>query len=212
MILALLMLFAFPQTPKESPKPVWAEDQNAALWNGVRAGTWVCPEGFVSYGNLAPPNTDPDSKINPPACREKTLPPPVAPPKQSPLQRGSLIPRVPDPEHLEQVQLDLTFTVATKHWFWTSHEPLLGRFEVAQKRSKEGWCSVYSGGCGGERDTNVNGVFKGALPIDATWRNPTVLMLVWKDKDNRPLDQITIEVPNDELQKGVKREITFTLH
>jgi hypothetical protein len=195
-ILAVLFLFAVPQQP---PSAKWVRDTippGIVTGDPQWIGHWECPQNYHASEHGDPPGF---GRERVPICLEG--PEPL---KESPIARSaSIYPHPPDPKHLLEIKFDLTFTIETKHWYGQSKEPLEGRIEFAQKRTKDGWYE------NNHRDTDVNGRIVSTVEIDPTWRNPTVLMLVWKGKDNRPVDSVTIEVPNDELLKGVKREITF---
>lgn len=105
---------------------------------------------------------------------QTTLPKGMPPPPKMPPYRGpSFYPHPPEPLHLEEYQLDITFEVKVKHWFWTSTKPVhQGRIRMEQARPKGGWWVAQV------RDTAVDGRIAGPIQLDSIWPHKVLFILL----------------------------------
>jgi hypothetical protein len=113
-----------------------------------------------------------------------------------PYHGPAFYPHPPDPEHLQAVPMNISFSVQKKSWFIKWTEEASGKVRVEQKRPKDGWYIC------GYQYLDANGKLISPIQIDPTWRNPTVLLIALLDDAGLEITHAEIQVDSKKLLNG----------
>lgn len=102
--------------------------------------------------------------------------------------QASPYPHIKPPEHLKSVELDVTFSKGKN-----------SLVRISQKRAKEGWY------VNAVRDIK-KGKLKTLIEVDATLRDPTILMLAPIDEQGRASTEIYLTIPSKKILSGSVKE------